>query len=190
MLLIPFLKVEAFTQEHTLKFDVWRNNARIGFIYVNQKLSDQQISYQLNSEINFRILLPFQITSSEKSVFENGLLISSSVFRKINGNEKDLKSLHLNKGVYRLSNGNSNRIIQMEPVYFNLTSLYFNQPDHSKKIYLDNHQTVSKVIMLQEGKYKVPLADGAYNIYYYQNGICKQVKVVNPLFEVQIIQSN
>lgn len=187
ILLLSFQASSTFAQQRSLKFGVWRNQACIGYINIDQKIMDKQTSYQLKSEINFRLLMSFQIVSSEKAMFENGILKSSSVFRKINGNEKANKGLQFNNGVYRLTNGNNSRIVSMDSVYLNLISLYFNQPNNIKKIYLDNHQTVSDVIKLEDGKYKVPLSDGAYNIFYYQNGICKKVESVNPLYQVQII---
>lgn len=186
-LIFSLLSIKASSQERQLTFGVWRNKARIGTISVDENIYKDQTVYLVQSEIKFRMVIGFNIVATEKTVFENGILTYSSLYRKINDKEKVNKSLSYSNGIYRIKYGNTIKALKLDTLRHNLVNLYLIQPNFIKKVYCDNHQSVSEVVKLAEGKYKVTMADGSYNIFYYRNGACIKVEVNNPMFCVQLI---
>ena len=185
-LIILFLSLKAFSQEKNLKFGIWKNKSYIGFIHIGQAINDRQISYKLQSEISYKLLIPIQIRSSEKSVFNNGILTYSSINRKVNDREKVNKLLVYSYGAYRLTDGKRFKIVHLDTLKHNLVALYFTLPGLIKQVYCDNHQAVSDVIKLAKNKYMVTMPDDSCNIFHYRDGKCIKVEVNNPLYKVEL----
>ncbi len=176
-------------QDQNLSFEVWKNNSLIGNISMREKINSDSVVYDLSSIIKAKVILNFKVTGSEKTIYKNGLLVYSSVYRKLNSKEKVNKELRFKEGKYQLINSGRLSHLSVSKINVNLVLLYFYEPINISQVYCDNHQSMAGIVLLENGKYQVTFPDGSYNIFYYQNGKCKKVDSFNSLYEVQLIST-
>jgi len=181
--------INSNAQNHNLSFEVWKNKSLIGFISIKEKIVSDSVVYDLSSEIKAKVLVKFDVSGVEKTIFKNGLLVYSSVYRKLNSKEKVNKELHFIDGKYFLINGGRKRALSINKVRGNLVTLYFYEPINISQVYCDNHNAMANVVLLETGKYQVTFPDGSYNIFYYKNGKCKKVDAFTSLYQVQLIST-
>lgn len=187
--LLFFLKMSSNAQSQTLSFEVRKNNSHIGNISITKRINSDTVVYDLFSKIKAKIILSFNVTGIEKTIYKHGLLIYSSVYRKLNAKEKVNKELHFNAGKYRLVNSGRISTLPVSKINTNLVLLYFNEPVNISQVYCDNQNSMANIVLIETGKYRVTFPDGSYNIFYYQNGKCKKVDVFASLYEVQLIST-
>ena len=187
-ILFLFIKISN-AQDQNLSFEVWKNKSHIGNISMTEKIKSDSVVYNLSSEIKAKVILSFNVTGIEKTIYKNGILVYSSVYRKLNSNEKVNKELLFDEGKYYLRNGGRKHTLSIKEIKDNLVTLYFYEPTNISKVYCDNHNSMASVVLLESGKYQVTFPDGSYNIFYYKNGKCKKVDAFSSLYEVQLISS-
>lgn len=176
-------------QDQNLSFEVWKNKSLIGIISMTEKVNSDSVVYHSASEIKAKVIISFKVTGIEKAIYKNGVLVYSSIYRKLNSKEKVNKELHLNDGKYYLINKGRKRSLTLNKIMDNLVTLYFYEPIKISQVYCDNHHSMASVVLLDSGKYQVIFPDGSYNIFYYQNGKCKKVDAFTSLYEVQLIST-
>ncbi len=187
-LLFLFIKSSS-AQNQNLSFEVWKNRSHIGNISMTEKIRSDSVVYDLSSEIKTKVILSFNISGIEKTIYKNGLLVYSSVYRKLNSKEKVNKKLLYNEGKYQLINGGRKSTLSFNKIDVNLVTLYFYEPVNISQVYCDNHNSMAGVVQIERGKYQVNFPDGSYNIFYYKNGKCERVDAVSSLYEVQLIST-
>ena len=187
--LLFLIKTSSIAQNQNLSFEVWKNNSHIGNISMTEKINSDSVVYDLSSKIKAKVILSFNVTGIEKTIYKNGLLVYSSVYRKLNSKEKVNKELHFNDGKYQLLNSGRISTLPLSEINVNLVLLYFYEPVNISQVYCDNHNSMAKIVLLENGKYQVTFPDGSYNIFYYQNGKCKKVDAFTSLYEVQLIST-
>ncbi|MDF1516510.1 MAG: DUF6134 family protein [Lutibacter sp.] len=183
-----FLK-SSIAQNQNLSFEVWKNNILIGNISISENINDDFVIYDLSSEIKTKVLLEFNITGIEKTIYNHGVLVYSSVYRKINSNEKTNKELFFKDGIYYLLKSGKKSALTFPEIKSNLITLYFYEPLNIAQVYCDNHNKMVQVVFVEKGKYQVNFPDGSYNIFYYENGKCLKVDALGLLYEVQLISA-
>jgi hypothetical protein len=176
-------------QNQNLSFEVWKNNMLIGYISMSEKINADFVIYELSSEIKAKVLMEFNVSGIEKTIYNHGVLVYSSVYRKINSNEKTNKELFFKDGKYYLLKGGKKSALTFPEINNNLITLYFYEPIKIAQVYCDNHHKMVQVVFVEKGKYQVNFPDGSYNIFYYENGKCLKVDAFGLLYEVQLIST-
>ncbi len=168
-------------------FQIIKNDKVIGTIDMNMKISGDSIIYISKSNINAKMILTFEIIGKEKAIFKNGVLIFSSVYRKLNNKVKADHSIARQGNYYSLNHNNKTELLDIKSIEQNLITLYFKEPKGIDSIYCDNQNEMIQIKCLGHGKYKVDISKGKYNIFFYQDGKCVKVEAVSPLFTVTLI---
>ncbi len=192
LLFVSFLFLfinSSIAQDQNLSFEVWKDKSQIGFISMTEKINSDSVVYDLSSKIKGRLLIIFNVTGIEKSIYKKGVLVYSSVYRKLNSNEKVNKELLFNDGKYYLRNRGRKRALSFNKIKDNLVTLYFYEPTNLSQVYCDNHNSMANVVPMGSEKYQVTFPDGSYNIFYYKNGKCRKVDAFTSLYEVQLIST-
>lgn len=187
-MLFVFLK-SSNAQNHSLSFEVWKNNVLIGYISMSEKINADFVIYDLSSEIKTKVLMEFNVSGIEKTIYNQGVLVYSSVYRKINSTEKTNKELFFKDGIYYLLKGGKRSALSFPKIKYNLITLYFYEPLNIAQVYCDNHHKMVQVVFVENGKYRVTFPDGSYNIFYYENGKCLKVDAFSLFYEVQLIST-
>lgn len=165
-------------------FQIVKNDKIIGTINMVMKISGDSIIYNSESQINVNLLLKFEITGKEKSVFENGVLVYSSVYRKLNNKVKANHVIARQGSHYRLNHDNKTEVLDINSIEQNLITLYFKEPKNITSIFCDNQKEMIQIKCLGQGTYKVEISKGKYNIFHYKDGKCVEVEAVSPMFDV------
>jgi len=168
-------------------FQIVKNDKVIGTINMVKKIYGDSIIYDSESQINVKLLLRFEITGNEKSVFKNGILVYSSVYRKLNNKVKANHVIARQGTHYNLNDNNKTEILGINSIEQNLISLYFKEPKNITSIFCDNQKEMIHVKSLGQGKYKVEISNGKYNIFHYKDGKCVEVEAVSPMFDVVLM---
>lgn len=170
-----------------ITYKVVKNNTTIGYICIERKTSKNVTTYTSKSDIQAKFLVTVSVTCAEKSVFKNGVLVYSSVFRKINEKVKVNHKLERRENQYVLIKNNQEQLMEMEELYQNLITLYFEEPKAINKVYCDNLKHEVAVKPLNNGCYRVDFEKGKYNIFYYKEGKCIKIDAFSKMFDVTLI---
>ena len=171
----------------SIAYKVLKSNKTIGTIKVIRTEGNDGITYKLESDIEARCVLKFHIVGSEQSVYKDGNLVFSSVFRKVNDNVKVNHEVVLDDNKYKVKTDKGEQDLELTSIHNNLVTLYFKEPKNINFIYCDNIRKNAPVQVLGNGKYKVEFSKSKYNIFHYKNGKCIKVEAYSALFDVTLI---
>ena len=176
----------AFSQDITREYTIKRKGDVVGHTLFTHASSASTTTLVLTSDVKAWFVVTFQANAREEAVFENEILTRSSIYRKMNGNEKVNKTTTLNGNRYLIRKGSKQEILDSYPIHFNLLSLYAFEPKRISKVYSDNYEKFFDVHKIGDQHYKVNFPGGNFTEYFYQNGICVKVHVHHSLYEVVI----
>ena len=171
-------------QESRLEYVIKRNGSDIGNMSLVRKNSGENIVYTLQSEIRTRFIFLITASGLEEAVFNKGVLISSRVYRKMNGSEKANKKMTLSGASYVITKGSKSEILGNDLIRFTMLNLYDREPENIRAVYSDNFQEMLNIIQVAPHHYKIHFPDGNYSEYYYRNGICNTIMVHHSLYTI------
>jgi hypothetical protein len=172
----------ALPQDTQLQYTIKRKGSEIGIISFSQQNSGTKKVLKIESKIRTRILFLFTAIGQEESVFENGVMIWSTVYQKLNGSERVNKKTQLMGRNYVVTKGKESETISSYPISYNMVCLFAREPVSISKVYSDAFQRFLDIQTLGEHKYKITFPDGNYNEYHYSNGLCAKVEVHHRLY--------
>jgi hypothetical protein len=170
-----------------ITYKVVRNDEVIGTIQITCNTQNDSKTYSLESKITAKYIFKFNITGKETSIYKNGVLVYSSVFRKLNNKIKANHTIVYDKEQYHLKLADELERLDFNKIQQNLVTLYFNEPKGVTSIFCDNQKEMVKLQALGNGRYKVDFLNGKYNIFHYENGRCIKIEANSNLFNVTLI---
>jgi len=176
----------ARAQEKNLAYTVIRNGCEIGSITIKEIKNGTRVTYHLESEIKTTFIFTFKVNATEEAVYENGVLLNSFIYRKVNGSEKANKRIRFSGNNYIVRNKGSEKWLNNYPIRYNMVCLYTQEPIHTNQIFSDNFQQFISIKKTGAHQYKIIFPDGNSNEYYYQNGTCIRIKMSSSLYNAQI----
>ena len=186
MLVLLSLFFSVGAQEKKFNYKISIHGKSVGELSVRQKSSSDSLILDINSSISTRMIFLFTAIAAEKTIFKNGRLKYSYISRQINkGSQTTMETKDMGSVYHSQKKGEDIRV-NPAPIYHNMSSLYLVEPLNFQTVYSDMFQDFVKIIFLKTHNYKIILPDGNYNEYYYENGICKQIKVHHSLFTAQM----
>ena len=185
--LLLSLSLAGTSQKKVLAFDIVRNEKTLGRIFFSQTSSGKTDSLNMECKVHGKLISTFSAESMEKAVFKDGILVQSSIYRKINGSEKANKNQRAANGKYIMADGKKTKEINIYPITQNMLSLYINEPINTSQVYSDNFESMVPVEKIQDHKYKVTLPDNSYNNYFYNDGTLTKVEVHHPLYSAKFV---
>lgn len=172
----------AFSQASQLQYSIKRKGTQIGLISFSQQSVGNKRVFKIDSEIKTRILFLFTAIGREESVFENDVMVSSSVYQKLNGNEQLNKKTTLVGKNYIVSKGKQSETLNSYPISYNMICLYAKEPVDVATVYSDKFQQFLSIQALNDHHYRIKFPDGNYNEYFYKEGLCTRVEVHHRLY--------
>jgi hypothetical protein len=166
-----------------IAYHVVKNGDIIGTIHIVKSQTNDEVIYELESKISAKFILKFDIIGKEKSIYKNGTLIYSHVYRKVNNKVKTDHEIELKKDIYE----SGKNALNLQAIHENIIKLYFVEPLGLHEIFSDNMKRMVSVTSLGHGKYRVEFSKNKYNIFHYENGRCVKVEAVSNLFDVELI---
>ncbi len=187
IILLSLIPILSKSQNRQLNYKIIQGGDDIGWLRLEKNIAGNTSNLLLISEIKIRILFLITVSAKESSTFENGKLIYSSQFRKINGNTKLDKQTRLVADKYEVLENGEKENLTTSFIGTNLLSLYFQEPIGINFVYCDNHECFTKIIKTDDGGYKVKFPDGNSNSFYYSGGICTKIKISHTFYSAEII---
>jgi len=169
-------------QEKNLSYTVKRNGNKIGLVSVTEIKEGRTVSLKLQSDIKASFILSFSAKAIEEAIYEGGVLVYSSVYQKLNGNEKINKQIRYVNDKYIISNGGKEERLENVRIYYNLVCIYNHEPVTAALIFSDKYQKFLVIQKLEQHHYRIRFPDGSANDYWFEDGVCKRIEVDHKLY--------
>jgi len=179
-----------YSQKKSLNFHILRNGNKIGTVYFSKTTSGGIDSLKVESTVKTKLVANITGRALENAVFKNGILVQSSIYRELNGDEKTNKQHRLDNGQYIISKGKKSGVMKTYPITYTMLSLYSKEPENISKVYSDNFETFLVIEKIDAHKFKITLPDDNYNYYHYKNGVLSLVEVHHSLYSANIVLVN
>ena len=191
LVILLIFSTDSYSQNKTFNYQIIRNGDKVGSLLFSETSTGDLDCLKMESDVKTRLIFTFTAHASEEAVYNNGILLRSSIYRRLNGTEKANKQ-HEATGnrQYLIRTGKTSEFTKTYPITYNMLSLYSKEPENISKVYSDNFQTFLAIEKAASHKYKITLPDGNYNYYYYKNGILNLVEVHHSFYCANIILTN
>lgn len=168
-------------------YTVKKGNNVIGTFVVSETGTPDSKTIKLESHIKTSFIVSIVVDAKEESIFQNGVLSQSTVFRKVNGNEKLNKKHRLYGNGYVIETAKKKDTLCCIKIVYNLMNLYSTEPVGIGKVYSDNYQEFLFIKNLGSHVYRIDVPDGSYNKYFYTNGKCTKVEIHQSLYTITML---
>jgi hypothetical protein len=191
LIILLIFSTNSYSQNKTFNYQIIRNGDKVGSLLFSETSTGDLDYLKMESDVKTRLIFTFTAHASEEAVYNNGILLRSSIYRRLNGTEKANKQ-HEATGnrQYLIRTGKTSEFTKTYPITYNMLSLYSKEPENISKVYSDNFQTFLAIEKAASHKYKITLPDGNYNYYCYKNGILNLVEVHHSFYSANIILTN
>lgn len=169
-------------QEKNLSYTVKRNGNKIGLISVKEVREGKTVSLKLQSDIKASFIFTFSARGVEEARYDSGILVYSSVYQKLNGNEKINKQLRYVNDNYIINNDGKEERLDNVRIYYNLVCIYNHEPVTTTLIFSDKYQKFLSIQKLEQHHYRIRFPDGSANDYWFEDGVCKKIEVDHKLY--------
>jgi hypothetical protein len=190
LLLVMLLPGKSHSQNKTLTYQILRNGNKVGTLQFAETSAGGTDHMKMESDVKTRFVFTFTAHATEEAVYYNGVLLRSSIYRKLNGTEKANKQHQANNQQYVIQAGKRTEVTKTYPITYSMLSLYSKEPENIGQVYSDNFQRFIAIQKTDQHKYKITFPDGNYNYYYYKNGVLNLVEVHHSLYSVNIVLIN
>ncbi|HEX6334213.1 MAG TPA: DUF6134 family protein [Flavisolibacter sp.] len=177
----------AKAQNRQLTYTVMKGDSEVGSMYVSEVISGSRINLKLNLDVTIKFLFSFSAKGVEEAVYDNGVLVYSYFYQKLNGSEKVNKRHRYVDKTYVVNNKGSQEKVNTAAIRYNMICLYTHEPVNASRIYSDKYQKYLAIQKIADRHYKIVFPDGNYSEYFYEGGTCTRVEVNNSLFNVVML---
>jgi len=186
LMLCMIIAITTSSQEKKLEYQVKRNGTTVGNVHFTQNLTGKRVTLKMESEVKARFIFTFTAKAREESIYDNGILTWSSIYRKMNGTVKADKKMKAVGNAYTIYKDNKPETMNQYPIFYNMLSIYTVEPVTFSKVYSDNFQQFLDIKAVKDHHYKIEFPDGNYNEYFYEKGICCKIKIHHSLYSATI----
>ncbi len=190
LLPLTLLSIKSHSQNKSLTYQIVRNGNKVGTLRFSETSVGDMDHLKMESDVKTRFVFTFTAHSNEEAVYYNGVLLRSSIYRKLNGTEKANKQHQAGNQQYVIHAGERTEVTKNYPITYNMLSLYSKEPENISQVYSDNFQRFIAIQRTDQHKYKITLPDGSYNYYYYKNGVLILVEIHHTLYSANIVLIN
>jgi hypothetical protein len=136
----------------------------------------------LQSDVKASFIFTFSAKGIEEARYDNGILVYSSVYQRLNGNEKVNKQIRFANDSYVISNKGKEERLYNVKIYYNLVCIYNHEPNTTSLIFSDKHQKFLPIQKIEDHHYRIRFPDGSANEYWFENGTCKKIEIDHTLY--------
>jgi uncharacterized protein DUF6134 len=190
LLPLALLSIKGYSQNKALTYQIVRNGNKVGTLQFSETSVGDMDHLKMESDVKTRFVFTFTAHSNEEAVYYNGVLLRSSIYRKLNGTEKVNKQHQADNKQYVIHAGERTEVTKNYPIKYSMLSFYSKEPENISEVYSDNFQRFIAIQKTDQHKYKITLPDGSYNNYSYKNGVLNLVEVHHSLYSANIVLIN
>ena len=159
-----------------LHYEVIRNGKVIGYLDAMRNGDGPIVEYSMESNVKISLLMDFALYSKVFGSFNNGILTSGSIIRRVNGKDKANAIITWQKDRYLIKD--MEEIIELkEKITYTSACLMHEEPSNLQRIFSENFKRFIPIRAIKPHQYELQLPDGNRNFYTYENGICISAEV-------------
>lgn len=159
----------------TYHYDIVKGGKVIGDMTSTKTVRGEEVVYTVRSVTNFKVIVNLKIEYELKETYLNGIYQSGSSHSELNGvSQKDSKVKKISNG-YKIET-ESNIVTYLGDISYSIPEIYFSEPIGKKEVFSQAFGEGLIIEKEREHVYVLVSEDGR-NVYTYENGICKEVKV-------------
>src|SRR4030095_11236126 len=104
-------------QQKKLEYNIKRNGDVVGNIHFIQGVAGNRTVLNMESEVNTGFIFNCKAKAKEEVIYDNGIMVWSSIFRKLNGNVKVDKKTKANGSTYTVYKGSKKETLNNYPIH-------------------------------------------------------------------------
>jgi hypothetical protein len=162
--------------DRKLHYEVLRKGKVIGYLDAMKKDNGSNVVYIMESNVKISLLMDFALYSKVIGSFNNGILISGSIIRRINGKDKANSKITWQNDRYLIQDKDES-IELREKITYTTACLMHEEPVNLQRIFSENYKRFIPIKLIKPHQYELLLPDGNRNFYTYSNGICVSAEV-------------
>src|SRR6266542_3284759 len=139
--IILMLALTGYSQKKSLSFHILRSGNKVGTVHFSETSFGGTDSLMVESNVRTKLVSNFIGYGREYAIFSNGILLQSSIYRQLNGDEKLNKQHRLDNGQYIISNKKNSKVMKTYPINYNMLSLCSKEPENIDHVYSNNYET-------------------------------------------------
>ena len=171
ILLTSFMEVD-----RKLHYEVLRKGKVIGYLDAMKKDNGSIVEYSMESNVKISLLMDFALYSKVFGSFNNGILTSGSIIRRVNGKDKANSKITWQNDRYLIQDKDES-IELREKITYTTACLMHEEPVNLQRIFSENYKRFIPIKLVKPHQYELLLPDGNRNFYTYANGICVSAEV-------------
>lgn len=173
-LVFAFVFIKVFSQN--LKYDIVRGETKIGYLDVTHRKDGDRETFTIKNFVELKVVFTFSVEYLLTEDFIGGVLHSGKGSNSMNGNlDKETTLTTTPKGYSLIMDGIA-ASAESKPITASVSQVYHHEPFHNKPIYSQYFGQYLYAEKIGDHQYRVVSPDGE-NIYTYEYGYCKEVKV-------------
>lgn len=176
-----------------------QNRIKYYDVLYKNKVVGSTVIRKTGDERNFIIMMDFSadidlfikkvsIIGKEEARFENSVLKSGSVFRKVNEKIQTDNWIRRSGNNYIVYDGERSSRLSIGEVQGNMLSIFFSEPYNLSRVYADNQQRLVPIQETSPHVYMIPGKNESYSTYIFQNGDCNGVILESKLVTLMLRQ--
>lgn len=177
-------------QEAPVKYRVFHKDKQIGTMEFVRHAKGDDVHLRASSSIRAKVLLKVDLNTVDQALFVKGRLISSSVYRHVNGQDKPTKYTRFVQGRYQLIEGRDTQHLDQSSITYTMLMLYCQEPLQMTQVYSDAFQQFLPIRKTGDQLYRVDLPDGNHNTYKFNRGACVEIEVHRTLYTIVMKREN
>lgn len=190
---VPFLLI-SFNENpnnnplsESLYFDIVKKEKKLGYIQLEKIYLNGTTEYNVNSEVNTKLIFNFKASSKETYIYNGDTLIHSSIYRTLNSRVKVDQIIDYKNGSYHLKKKGRKKVFNSNIIKCNLIKLFFEKPKGISKVFCDKQQVYVDIVQINSETFKVIFPDKSYTIFYYKANRCELIEAVGTFYHVRLI---
>ena len=170
-------------------YDVIHRDQVVGSTVVKKVGNDQNFTIALNFSADINLLIKRAvITGREYARFENRVLKSGSVYRKVNDKVKTDNAIKHLGSYYKAQDGEQSHTLAVEEIHDTMLSLFFSEPDKITTVYADNQQKLVSIKEVALHRYVIPGKNESNSTYIFKNGQCSMIILKSDLLTIKLVR--
>ena len=162
--------------DRKLHYEVLRNGKVIGYLDALRKDNGAIVEYIMESNVKVSLIMDFALYSKVLGTFNNGVLTSGSIVRRLNGKDKANAKITWQTDHYVIQDKDESIQIK-EKITYTTACLMHEEPVNMQRIFSENFKRFIPIKAIKPHQYELQLPDGNRNFYTYANGVCVSAEV-------------
>ena len=178
--------VSAQPADRTLKYEVHALGMKIGELTVNEDTFEDSVIVEAITDVDVKIVFHYRIKYYQRSIYQNGELLSSHLETLKNGNVHSDTWLKKDGSDYVLIRKGDSTIIH-DNIFYSGSMLYFHEPLQTSAIYMEINGEKDLIKPIANHIYVVTDNDNhEKNKYTYKNGILQNSEIKHAIATIYV----